>query len=79
MEAIKQMKRVPKSRELRIKLPDHFPEDELVEVLVIIRKKDESFREKIAHLKKAKSDEAFWADVKEVANDFHAVDSENWE
>jgi len=64
---------------LRIKVSDHFPEDALVEVFVIIRNKGKTFREKIAQLKMAMNDEAFLADIKEIADDFHAVDAENWE
>ena len=34
MEAIKQIAHTPKNHEIRVKIPQHIPENELVEVIV---------------------------------------------
>ncbi|NOR78587.1 MAG: hypothetical protein GQ523_09255 [Methanophagales archaeon] len=45
MDAIKQIVRVSKDREIRIKVPRYIPENAIAEVILIIRKKPDSFRE----------------------------------
>ncbi|KAF5413869.1 MAG: hypothetical protein C5S38_05430 [Candidatus Methanophagaceae archaeon] len=74
MEAIKQIVRVPKDREVRIKIPQEIPENEIAEVILIIREKPDSFKQKISELKEAMKD-----DLRDIANDFKTVDFEGWE
>ena len=38
MEAIKQIVRIPKNHEIRIKIPQDVPENEIMEVILIIKK-----------------------------------------
>nr|QNO50411.1 hypothetical protein CKJHOKLD_00032 [Methanosarcinales archaeon ANME-2c ERB4] len=38
MEAIKQIVRIPKDHEIGIKIPQYLPENETVEVILIIKK-----------------------------------------
>lgn len=59
MEAIKQMVRIPKNHEVRIKIPQTVPENELVEIILIFRKKTEDYKQKIDDLKAAMSDKLF--------------------
>ena len=79
MEAIKQIVRVSKDREIRIKIPQDIPENEIAEVILIIRKKPDSFKQKISELKEAMKDDLFLDDLKEISEDFKAVDFEGWE
>ena len=81
MEAIKQMVKIPKNHEIRIKVPAHIPENELAEVILILNlnRKKMDYKEKIEELKKAVDDELFMADMDEVSRDFEHVDMEGWE
>lgn len=79
MEAIKQVVRIPKNHEVRIKIPQYIPENELVEIILIIRKKTEDFKQKIDALKAAINDPLFLSDLKEVSQEFEAIDIEDWE
>ena len=79
MEAIKQVIRIPKSHEVRIKVPQHVPENELVEIIMIIRKRTEDHKQKIDELKAAMNDKLFLSDLKEVSEEFEAIDIEDWE
>jgi len=79
MEAIKQIVRVSKDREIRIKIPQEIPENEIAEVILIIRKKTDSFKQKISELKEAMTDDLFLDDLKGISEDFKTVDSERWE
>lgn len=79
MEALKQIMRTPKNHELTIKVPQYVPEDELVEVILIIKKKKDEFKRKIAELKQAATDKLFLEDLRQVTEDFGCVDLEGWE
>jgi len=79
MEVIKQIVRIPKNRKVSIKIPLSVPENELVEIILIIRKKTEDFDRKIDELKAAMNDKLFLDDLKEVAEEFEAIDTEGWE
>lgn len=78
MEALKQTLKIPKDHELKIKIPMSIPENETVEVILIIENRQEKFRHKINEMKNAIRDERFMGDLKEVSKDFEAVDSEGW-
>ena len=78
MEAVKQILRIPRNHELRIKVPKDFPENETVEVILIMNKRQGSFKQKIQELKEAVKDNRFMNDLREVSDDFNIVDSEGW-
>lgn len=79
MEAIKQIVKIPKNHEIRIKIPPHIPENEIVELILIIKKSPDGFKQKIDELKEAMKDDLFLDDLREVSEDFKAVDLEGWE
>ncbi len=79
MEAIKQVVKIPEDREIRIKVPPYIPENEIAEVIVIIKKSPERLKQKISELQEAMKDELFLADLREISEDFKAVDLEGWE
>ena len=70
--------KIPKDHELKIKIPQNIPENETVEVILIIENRQEKFRHKINEMKKAVNDERFMEDLSNVSKDFEAVDSEGW-
>ena len=77
MEIIKQIIKVPKNHELRIKVPEHIPADEEAEIVLSFKKKSKSpFKAKIEELIKCKNDELFLEDMKIILDDFKAVDLE---
>lgn len=76
MGALKQIVRIPKNHEIKIKVPEELPENEMVEV-ILITKKQESFKDKIRELKKAAKDNLFLEDPKEISEDFKIVDLED--
>jgi hypothetical protein len=78
MGAIKQIVRIPKDHEIGIKIPQYVPENETVEVILIIRKMPDSFKQKIEELKEAVRDNLFLDDIADVSEDFMTVDSEGW-
>jgi len=78
MEAIKQIVRISKDHEIGIKIPHYVPENEMVEVILIIKKMPDSFKQKIEELKEAVRDDLFLDDLIDVSEDFRAVDSEGW-
>lgn len=78
MEAIKQVMRIPKNHEVRIKVPQYVPENEFVEIILIIRKKTEDYKQKIDKLKEAMNDKHFLSDLKEVSEAFETIDIEDW-
>ena len=51
--------KIPKDHELKIKIPQNIPENETVEVILIIENRLEKFRHKINEMKKAVKDERF--------------------
>ncbi|NAS88325.1 hypothetical protein C4E24_01070 [ANME-1 cluster archaeon AG-394-G21] len=79
MDAIKQIVRVSKDREIRIKVPLYIPENEIAEVILIIRKTHDSFKQKISELKEAMREDLFLDDLIEISEDFKAVDLDGWE
>ena len=79
MEAIKQIIRTPKNHEILVKIPQHIPENELVEVIMIVGQYQTEFDQKINALKAAMNDPLFLSDLQTIAQDFEAVDLEAWE
>jgi hypothetical protein len=79
MEAIKQIVRIPGSHELKIKIPEHIAEDDLMEVILLVKKRKRNFKDKIEELKKAARDPMYLEDMKAVSQDFESVDKEGWE
>ncbi|MCD6206834.1 MAG: hypothetical protein J7J06_02445 [Methanosarcinales archaeon] len=78
MGAIKQIVRIPKNHKIGIKIPHYVPENEMVEVILIIKKMPDSFKQKIEELKEAVRDDLFLDDLVDVSEDFMTVDSEGW-
>ncbi len=79
MEAIRQVVRIPRNHEITIKVPEHIAEDELMEVILLVKKRKQRFKDKIKELKKAVKDPRYLEDMKAVNKDFEHVDSEGWE
>ena len=79
MEATKQLVRTPKDHEIRVKIPQHVPENELVEIIVIFGTQQSEFEQKINNLKTAMSDQLFLNDLQGISQNFEAVDLEGWE
>lgn len=79
MEAIKQIVRTPRNHEVRIKIPQHVPENDLVEIILIVNKTKCDFERKISELKAAMSDELFLSDLTEVSEEFEKIDLAEWE
>ena len=79
MEAIKQIVRIPENHEIRIKIPQYIPENEVVEVILIIRKKPTTFKQKVSELKEAIRDNLFLNDLRDISENFKTVDLEGWE
>ncbi len=78
LEALKQIMIIPKDHELKIKVPQNIPENETVEVILIIKKRNETFRKRITELKYAANDRLFLDDMRDISKDFESVDSEGW-
>lgn len=76
MEAIRQIVRIPSNHEVKIKVPEHISEDELMEVILLVKKRKRSFKDKIKDLKKAVKDPMYLEDMKSVNQDFEYVDLE---
>jgi hypothetical protein len=79
MEAIRQLVRIPKNHELKIKVPEHIEENELIEVILLVKKGKQSFKEKINKLKLAMKDPMYLKDMETVNQDFKDADLEEWE
>ena len=79
MEAIKQVVRVSKDHEIRVKVPSYIPENEVVEMILIIQKRPDSFNQKIRELKESMRGEPFLNDIKDISEDFKIVDLQVWE
>ena len=54
MEAIKHIVRTPQNHEVRIKIPQHVPENDLVEIILFLSKKPNDYERKIKELKTTK-------------------------
>lgn len=76
MNILKKTLRIPKNRELKIKIPKTFDVDQKVTILIEEDKTD-NYKKKIEIMKKSLNDEAFQKDMKEVSDDFDAIDSES--
>lgn len=79
MEAIKHIVKIPRDHELRIKIPQHIAEDEIAEVILILRKKTDDFKRKVSEVKEAMTDTLFLEDLNEVSDRFTGVDRKGWE
>jgi len=79
MEAIKQIVRTPKNHEIMIKIPDHVPENDPVEIIIFFRNKTEDYNNKINELKNATQDKLFLDDLRMVSEDLKYVDLEEWQ
>ena len=73
MEAIKQTVRTPKDHTIQLHIPQHIPENEAVEVIMLVGKHQSRFHQKISLLKSAMHDELFLNDLHELETDFKAV------
>ena len=78
MEAIRQIVKTPKNHKIGVKIPEYVPENETVEVILIIKKMQDSFKQKIKELKEAVRDDLFLDDLVDMSEDFITVDSEGW-
>ncbi len=78
MEAIKQTVKISKNHEVRIKVPEYFPENEIVDVILIFKKKPEDFKKKIDNMREAMKDKLFLSDLSEISEDFKVIDQESW-
>ncbi|HLP46653.1 MAG TPA: hypothetical protein VK469_11925 [Candidatus Kapabacteria bacterium] len=79
MEAIRQVVRIPGDHELKIKVPDYLEEDDLIEIILLVKTRRHDFAEKINRMKRAASDPLFLADIKRIERDFEDTDQEGWE
>jgi len=79
VEAIRQIVRIPEDHEIRIKIPQHIPKNEIVEVLLIVGKRTTAFKQKVKELKEAIKDNVFLDDIRDVTEDFKTIDLEGWE
>ena len=75
MKTIKKTLRIPKNRELKIKLPDTFNIDQKVTIL-IEEDESEDYKKKIDLMKQSVNDAAFQKDLKEISDDFDPIDYE---
>ena len=78
MEAIKKIVRIPENHEIKIKIPQYVPQNEIMEVILIIKKRTDGFEEKIGKLKEAMRDNLFLNDLSKISEDFKTVDLEGW-
>lgn len=79
MEAIRQVVRIPGDHELKIKVPDYLEEDDLIEIILLVKKRKQDFAEKINQMKRAALDPMFLGDIREIERDFEIPDLEEWE
>ncbi len=79
MEAIKHYIRTPENHQFLINIPPYVPENEVIEVILILKRRPSDYEQKINAMKKAMSDSVFLSDLEEVHADFAAIDAENWE
>lgn len=79
MKAIKQIMRIPHNHEIKLKIPSFIPENELVEMILIVKNSPDNFKQKNKELKEAMKDKLFVNDLEDVSKDFMTVDLEKWE
>ena len=77
MEALRQKVKIPKNREILIKVPLHIPEDGIAEIILLMNK--ETKQSKVDKLKDAMKDPHFLNDLNEISEDFKAIDIAKWE
>jgi hypothetical protein len=70
MEALRQIVRIPRDHELKIRVPKNIPENETVEVILIIKERQKNFKQRINELKYASKDNKFLDDMQEISRDF---------
>ena len=78
MEAIKRIVRIPQNHEIKINVPKHVPENEMVEVLLIMKESSIGFKQKVNKMKEAINDRAFLEDIRDISENFKAIDLEDW-
>jgi hypothetical protein len=72
------MIKVPKNREIKIRVPEGIPVNSSIEVEVSIRSKNDDLERKLQLIKESVDDKLFLEDVQVITKDFKNVDSENW-
>lgn len=77
MEALRKVFKIPKNHKLTIDLPDNIDENQLIEVILIMRS-DNSRISKIEDIKNAVKDKTYIKDMNEVLNDYQNVDMADW-
>ncbi len=77
METLRQTIKVPKSHEVKIKIPDHIKENDAIEIVLISGLEDK--KRGLEALKKAMEDKLFLEDLNECMDDFKYVDAEGLE
>ena len=75
MQALKQIVKIPRNHELKIKVPSNIPENETVEVILIVNDRQSKFEKRINELKYAVKDNLFMEDMDEISKDFEIIDS----
>ena len=76
METIKQTVKVPENHELKIKIPRHITANEEAEIVLHIKRKNATFKAKIAELEKSKTDKLFLEDLQNTIDDFKVADAD---
>ncbi len=79
MEIIRKVVRIPENHEITIKVPRHIPENEIAEIILLVKKESGSFTDKISKLRDAAKDSLFAEDMETVSSDFQAADLEGWD
>ena len=78
METVRKIFKTPKNHEIRLRIPDHIPENEPVEIIMIFKNSKKRSDEKVRQLEKALQDHRFLDDIREINDDFDEIDRENW-
>jgi hypothetical protein len=80
MKTVKQLVKVPKNHQVIIQLPNHWEENEWVEVILRTHPQESilEFQSELENLKKAQSDPLFAQDITEVMSDFEQHDLNEW-
>jgi len=78
MNTLKKTLRIPKDRELKIKLPESFDINKKVVIMIEEEEeKSEDYKKKLKLMKKSVEDPLFQQDMKEISDDFNAIEFEN--
>ncbi|MEO8209634.1 MAG: hypothetical protein ABI840_03650 [bacterium] len=75
MNTLKKTLRIPKDRELKIKLPESFDINKKV-VIMIEEEVSDDYKKKMELMKKSVNDPLFQQDMKEISDDFNPIDFE---